>query len=133
MAGGGPCPGPLPQPRRRAALLARAAALCAVLRVAGGAAPLLACETSGRDAASCAALGDLYAATGGASWAARAGWRDAAAGRASDYCSFTGITCDSDGAVTQLCATLRARLPRGALTVATPQGADAERPHRLPP
>jgi hypothetical protein len=135
MAGGRPCPGPLPRPRRRAALLARVAALCAALQVAAGAASQLACETPGRDAASCAALGDLYAATGGASWAARAGWRDASAGRATDYCSFTGVTCDANGAVTQLCATLTnsSATPCADAAVATPQGADPERLDRLPP
>jgi hypothetical protein len=45
----------------------------------------------------CAALGELYASTRGASWTTRTGWSAAAAGTPTDYCSFYGITCSSGG------------------------------------
>jgi hypothetical protein len=61
------------------------------------------------DAATCAALGDLYnAAKGagvgyGAAWTNTSGWASAAAGNATDYCTFRGSFCDSTGALTFLC------------------------------
>ena len=51
----------------------------------------------------CAALGDLYAATSG--WAilgSNTGWSSAAAGVATDYCTFYGVTCIS-GTVNSMC------------------------------
>ena len=54
------------------------------------------------DATVCRALGDLYNATGGASWTIRTGWSAAAAGTPTDYCTFSGITC-SNGILQQLC------------------------------
>ena len=47
----------------------------------------------------CAALGDLYAATGGASWTNKAGWVDAAAGTATSYCTFYGVACDANNVI----------------------------------
>jgi hypothetical protein len=86
--------------------VAAAPALCLLLCAlrCAGAAAAFACRAD-RDAAACAALGALYASTGGASWGERVGWADAAAGRASDYCAFTGVTCAADGNVTALCVT----------------------------
>jgi hypothetical protein len=60
-------------------------------------------DTSAAGTVTCAALGDLYAATNGARWATQTGWLAAAAGTATDFCTFFGVTCTS-GAVTSLCA-----------------------------
>jgi hypothetical protein len=46
--------------------------------------------------AMCEVLGDLYYAVGGEGWLVATGWRDAAAGIASDVCSFAGVTCTPD-------------------------------------
>jgi hypothetical protein len=100
-------PRPRP-PRRHCAAAAAAPGLCLLLLCAlrcGGGAAAFVCR-SDRDAAACAALGALYASTGGASWGARVGWADAAAGRASDYCAFTGVTCSAGGNVTSLCVVI---------------------------
>jgi hypothetical protein len=43
--------------------------------------------------ATCNALGALYTATGGASWTRNSGWTTAAAGTATNYCSFYNVTC----------------------------------------
>jgi hypothetical protein len=43
------------------------------------------------DAAQCAALGEAYALMGGDTWTNNAGWRSAAAGVPTDYCSFHGV------------------------------------------
>jgi hypothetical protein len=57
-----------------------------------------------RDAATCAALGDLFASSGGVMWHARDGWASAAAGAAADFCAFAGVSCDGATlAVTALC------------------------------
>ena len=61
------------------------------------------------DAAICAALGSLYAATGGPAWSAAAlsgqSWADAAAGvLRPPLCSLEGVGCDG-GALTSLCVT----------------------------
>ncbi len=62
------------------------------------------------DAATCAALGDLYTAAGGAGWAARTpGWQDAAAGTPAAACSLRGVSCDANGQLTAL------RLPSNSL------------------
>jgi hypothetical protein len=74
-------------------------------------AALLQCTTPGRDGAACFALGQLYSSAVGDAWTERGGWADAAAGVATDYCSFEGVTCDGAGVVTGLCAPLR----RGAV------------------
>ena len=52
----------------------------------------------------CDALGDLWAATntGTGTWLHTAGWVDASAGTATDYCTFYGVTCDSNSALTSL-------------------------------
>ncbi len=70
-------------------------------------AALLHCTAAGRDAAACAALGELYDGAGGAAWANRSGWADAAAGVPTDYCAFSGLACDATGALTALCAPAR--------------------------
>jgi hypothetical protein len=100
MPGAGVRLGP---PRRRAAAAA-APALCALLCAlrGGSAAAAFTCRAD-QDATTCAALGALYASAGGASWVVRAGWSDAAAGRAADYCAFTGVTCAADGNASAMC------------------------------
>jgi Leucine Rich Repeat len=45
------------------------------------------------DPVTCAALADLYNATGGPWWTNNAGWSSAASGTPTNYCSFYGITC----------------------------------------
>jgi hypothetical protein len=61
---------------------------------------------AGNDATACAVLGDLYTATNGAGWASNRagynGWRDAAVGIATDYCTFEGVMCN-DGNLTKMC------------------------------
>ena len=54
------------------------------------------------DVTACAALGDFYVATNGASWASNAGWTTAVAGTATDYCTFQGLSCNGS-IVTVLC------------------------------
>jgi len=54
------------------------------------------------DAIVCRALGDLYYATNGVYWTSKTGWSTAAAGTATDYCTFFGATC-SNGVLNQLC------------------------------
>ena len=66
-------------------------------------------DTSPAGTVTCAALGDLYAATNGAGWETKTGWLAAAAGTATDFCTFFGVECstptlESSGAVTSLCA-----------------------------
>ena len=68
--------------------------------------PSFACAVAD-DAAICAALGSLYAATDGPTWSAAAlsgqSWADAAAGvLRPPLCSLTGVGCDG-GALTSLC------------------------------
>jgi hypothetical protein len=65
---------------------------------------------AGNDAAVCGALGDLYYATGGASWTSRSGWSSAAAGSPTNYCSFSGATCTA-GVLTQLCVAPAFEMP----------------------
>jgi hypothetical protein len=48
-----------------------------------------------RGDALCDALGRFYFATGGPTWTASDGWADAAAGTATDFCDFSGVTCGS--------------------------------------
>ena len=93
------------------------------------------------DNATCAALGDVYYATGGFGWTSNVGWASAAAGNATDYCGhlngiddylFLGdyandysdgtppegtpaVSCDPSGAVTAL------RLGRNQLTGTLPE------------
>jgi alpha-tubulin suppressor-like RCC1 family protein len=64
-------------------------------------APQFSCG-AGDDATTCAALGSLYAAAGGAGWVHKNGWSDAAAGTATAFCTFQGVGC-AGGAVTSLC------------------------------
>ena len=64
-----------------------------VAAVAAG--PGFTCAPS-NDAAQCAALGLLYATLGGDAWLKAAGWRAAAAGVASDFCGFAGVSCLPD-------------------------------------
>ena len=52
--------------------------------------------------ATCSALGDLYYATNGAGWTINTGWASASAGTSTDYCTFSGVTCNG-GAVTSMC------------------------------
>ena len=67
-------------------------------------------SNSYNDPATCAALGDFYAATNGAGWIP-SNWDNAAAGTATDYCTFqqvstdpgSGNICDPTGALTWLC------------------------------
>ena len=78
-----------------------AASHCAILLLAflsAATGQTFTCTTTNRVASSCSALADLYSSTSGASWKTRTGWATAAAGTASDYCSFTGITCTGTGA-----------------------------------
>jgi hypothetical protein len=84
---------------------ARCAFAVALALVVGGARGTSAAFTCGAadDSATCVALGELYAATGGAGWSNNAGWRDAAAGTATAACTFVGVYCDG-GAVTLMCA-----------------------------
>ena len=62
-----------------------------------------------RQDATCEALGDLYYATNGSGWANKQGWEAAAAGVATEYCSFYYqelYPCDAverGGALTWLC------------------------------
>jgi hypothetical protein len=91
-----------PAPRGRGWAARCALAALAVAALAGGAhAQAFTCGAADA-AAICAALGELYAATGGADWYNNDGWRDAAAGTATGLCSFYGVSCE-DGAVTSLC------------------------------
>ena len=46
---------------------------------------------------------ELFAAAGGAGWRQTDGWRAAAAGAATDYCSFYGARCSAEGCLTFLC------------------------------
>ncbi len=58
---------------------------------------------AGNDATTCAALGVLYAATGGAGWRKNIGWSAAAAGSVEwGFCSFTGVSCNN-GVIISLC------------------------------
>jgi hypothetical protein len=52
--------------------------------------------------ATCSALGDLYYATNGAGWTTKTGWASASAGTSTDYCTFSGVTCNR-GAVVEMC------------------------------
>lgn len=80
--------------------------------------------------ADCGALGDLYAAAGGAAWAGvlpTDGWSLAAGGGAPDVCtgSFTGVTCDASGRVASMCVPRAAPVPSAARrTAAKPRAAD---------
>jgi hypothetical protein len=53
--------------------------------------------------ATCAVLGEFYAATGGVSWSNNHGWAAAAAGTPTNLCSFFGAGCIY-GDLTLLCA-----------------------------
>ena len=48
---------------------------------------------AGNNATACAALAEFYMATNGSGWLSNEGWRDAAAGAATDYCAFWGVSC----------------------------------------
>jgi hypothetical protein len=52
--------------------------------------------------AACGALGDFYYSTNGAGWTTKTGWASASAGTSTDYCTFSGVTCNG-GAVTSMC------------------------------
>jgi hypothetical protein len=93
---------------RRAALLALLALLLAAAAPQHSAAALTC--AAGNDATTCAALDDVFTGAGGERWASSAGWRDAAAGAATDYCTFFGVACSSGSSlVTSLCVPLSAR------------------------
>ena len=78
--------------------------------------PSFACAAQD-DAVTCAALGSLYAATGGAAWSdAGSGWADAAAGLLRPpLCSFAGVSCAA-GALTSLCVQHARHATQRALT-----------------
>jgi hypothetical protein len=96
---------PAPRWRRWTAARSCAVALAALARVTSAAFTCGAAD----DAATCAALGALYAATGGAGWYRNAGWRNAAAGTATSACTyFSSVICDGGGHITQLCARAQA-------------------------
>jgi hypothetical protein len=104
---------------------------------AGAAAPstAFACGAAD-DATACAALGELYTATGGAGWRDNTGWSDAAAGTTTSLCAFYGVTCDGGGAITQLCACSIAKgsvSPRCSLACVGLLAADRRRWIRCPP
>jgi hypothetical protein len=71
--------------------------------------PPLACTVPGL---TCDVLRDLYFSTNGPAWAHNAGWFDtggwaaAAAGIATDFCTFYCVWCDPGGSVTAMCVTL---------------------------
>ena len=56
----------------------------------------------GNDATACAALAELYKATYGSRWTTNSGWTAAAAGNATDFCTFYGVSC-INGVVKTLC------------------------------
>jgi hypothetical protein len=70
-----------------------------VVDLAAAVVPAFACLTTaaGYSAATCAALGGLYAATNGPSWSTKTGWSAAAAGTPTNFCSFHGVTCVTTG------------------------------------
>jgi hypothetical protein len=85
-----------------------------LLLLAAPPAAAFSCASAGRNAAACASLGDLYAATSGAQWRNNTGWALAAASPSAssatapfDYCAFFGVTCDAAGNVTALCVPVR--------------------------
>jgi serine/threonine protein kinase len=82
-----------------------------LLLLAAPPAAAFSCASAGRNAAACASLGDLYAATSGAQWRNNTGWALAAvspsASSPADYCAFFGVTCDAAGNVTALCVPVR--------------------------
>ena len=94
-----------PRQPRAWALLLLAACAVAWASPAAAAEPraAFACAAAD-DAAACAALGSLYAATGGPGWADAAdGWADASAGvLRPPLCSLAGVGCAA-GALTSLC------------------------------
>jgi hypothetical protein len=91
-----------PAPRGSSWALRCALAALALAACAGGArAQAFTCGAEDA-AATCAALGALYVATSGAGWSNNDGWRDAATGTATQFCSFYGVRCDG-GVVTSLC------------------------------
>ena len=65
--------------------------------------------TCTRQDTTCAALGDFWEATGGPGWQNRSGWEQAAAGVATDYCSFACLVCDAAGVLRQLCVSCTLR------------------------
>ena len=75
--------------------------LLLLLGVLGVSAQVFTCG-GGNNATVCSALGDLYYATNGASWLGNDGWRMAAAGTPTDYCTFSQVSCIS-GVLNQLC------------------------------
>ena len=60
------------------------------------------CGGANNDPVQCDALGDLYFGTNGTGWTINAGWRSAAAGTPTDYCSFAQTACDGVGNVLEL-------------------------------
>jgi hypothetical protein len=108
---------------RAHAAAAAALALCAAAPAAAQAPPPpapppFACLPA-RSAAACAALGDLYAATGGPGWANSTGWASAvtapfgaSVAASADFCAFDGVTCDAAGDVTALCVRAHAAAGR---------------------
>ena len=77
-------------------------ALLCLLLLENALAQTFTCAT-GNDATQCAALRDLYYATNGpSSWSSKSGWSSAAAGTATNYCTFELVGCTSNN-VTGLC------------------------------
>ena len=60
------------------------------------------CLQAVNDAVQCDAMRDLYESTAGGNWLFNAGWSDAAAGVPSNLCNFYGVSCTSEGALTQV-------------------------------
>ena len=88
-------------PRRRGAAPSLYTRLAVLLAAAAAASAAFTCAPQ-NDAAQCAALGALYASTSGAGWSDQAGWATAAAGSPTDYCTFSGVSCDTAPDVSSL-------------------------------
>ena len=72
-------------------------------------------------AAECTALGALYSATNGERWRSSTGWSSAAAGVATDYCTFVGVECGGeDGA-----SVVKVKLALNELSGTLPDGLGA--------
>jgi hypothetical protein len=78
--------------------------------------------THANDAAQCAALGEAYTLMGGDTWTNNDGWRSAAAGVPTDYCTFHGVSCEvaPDPVLFTACAPYEANATNSARTNSTP-------------
>ena len=88
---------------------ARAAPLVAALLLACACTSASAAFTCTQTDTTCAALGDFYVSLGGPNWpnttsgsTSTAAWHAAAAGTATSYCTFLGVSCSS-GSITKMC------------------------------